>query len=111
MEYYFDVPNNAKKFPGRRRNTLPVVIDEDIKEAKQRDMAAAPQWLDLINDENNEERKAELIEEARCSILPQNISKFENFEDLIALRSHAGDRDEWKRIADLICKTQAEGDE
>ena len=31
MLYYFDKPANAKKFSGKRRLTLPIKIDEDIK--------------------------------------------------------------------------------
>ena len=32
MDYYFDVPVNAKKYSGRRRCNLPVCIDNDLKE-------------------------------------------------------------------------------
>ena len=33
MEHYFDIPVDAKKYSGRKRNTLPVVINADIKTA------------------------------------------------------------------------------
>ena len=36
MDYYFDVPTNAKKYSGRRRSTLPVCIDNDLKETAKR---------------------------------------------------------------------------
>ena len=38
MVYYFDPPHDAKKYSGRKRMTLPVVLDEDLKEtAKSKD--------------------------------------------------------------------------
>ena len=33
MHYYFDAPESSKKFPGRRRITLPICIDNDLREA------------------------------------------------------------------------------
>ena len=36
MDYYFDVPMNAKKYSGRRRSTLPVCINNDLKETAKR---------------------------------------------------------------------------
>ena len=39
MVYYFDPPQDAKKYSGRKRITLPVVLDEDLKEtAKSKDI-------------------------------------------------------------------------
>ena len=35
MDYYFESPENAKKFRGRKRITLPVSIDNDIKNANE----------------------------------------------------------------------------
>ena len=32
MNYYFHIPIKAKKYSGRRRSTLPVCIDNDLKE-------------------------------------------------------------------------------
>ena len=32
MNFYFEVPEKAKRFSGRKRKTLPVVLNEDIKE-------------------------------------------------------------------------------
>lgn len=31
MKYYFEIPKDAKKFPGNKRITLPTSIDQDIK--------------------------------------------------------------------------------
>ena len=33
MEFYFEIPREGKKFSGRKRCTLPVRINEDIKSA------------------------------------------------------------------------------
>ena len=33
MEYYFEIPNDRKKYRGRRRITLPVKIDSEIRNA------------------------------------------------------------------------------
>ena len=44
MRYYFDVPPNAKRYPGRRRTTLPVVIDEDIKKAARSNVIQVSQF-------------------------------------------------------------------
>ena len=35
MNCYFQCPTKVKKFRGRKRTTLPIVIDNDIKEAAQ----------------------------------------------------------------------------
>ena len=35
MTDYFQMPTNWKRYPRRKRCTLPVKIDEDLKEAKQ----------------------------------------------------------------------------
>ena len=31
MKYYFEIPQNAKKFPGMKRRILPEMINQDIK--------------------------------------------------------------------------------
>ena len=31
MHYYFDAPESSKKFPGHRRITLPICIDNDLR--------------------------------------------------------------------------------
>ena len=31
MEYFFDIPEKAKKFKGKRRCTLPMKLNEDVK--------------------------------------------------------------------------------
>ena len=33
MTYYFTIPEKAKRFSGRKRSTLPAILNEDIKEA------------------------------------------------------------------------------
>ena len=35
MQYYFNTPPKTKRFPGRKRATLPVILNEDIKEGVQ----------------------------------------------------------------------------
>ena len=71
MTYYFETPENNKKYPGRQRTTLPTVINEDIKEC------------------------------AKTHQLP--ISKFENQEQLIALRHLATDKKKWSELSSVIC--------
>lgn len=88
MDFYFDVPENAKKFPGKRRITLPVKLNEDIKEAAK---TCELKFYDLPNN------------------LDIVILQFEDLNDLKKLRRVAGDRDEWRRIASIIC-TDAEGE-
>ena len=45
MDYYFNVPLNAKKFSGRRRATLPVCIDNDLKDAAKHTQLPVQQFL------------------------------------------------------------------
>ena len=36
MKYYFTVPENAKRYSGRKRLTLPIILDQDIKTTMKR---------------------------------------------------------------------------
>ena len=51
MKHYFSIPERAKKFPGRKRNTLPTVINNDIKKA------AEIHTLPISNFESTEDLK------------------------------------------------------
>ena len=73
MQYYFEIPYNAKKFSGRKRMTLPVKIDEDI----------------TTHTMNNE-------------TLPGNVNGFKNLADLIKLREIAEDRETWKKLTEIV---------
>ena len=49
MVYYFDQPENAKKYPGRRRTNLPTTINEDIKESAKTNVLPVSQF-ESLND-------------------------------------------------------------
>ena len=48
--YYFTVPEKARKYPGRKRSTLPVILDEDIKQAAKSNHTLPISQLEDIND-------------------------------------------------------------
>lgn len=74
MEYYFTPKYNYKKFKGKTRASLPVVLDRDIKELHK----SYPNSIEM--------------------------TKFESIEDLQLARTLAKDREIWKKIVKMICK-------
>ena len=36
MDWYFEIPDNAKKYRGNQRRTLPVILHDDIVEANSK---------------------------------------------------------------------------
>ena len=75
MKCYFENYENKKRFRGRPRTTLPVVIEQDLKAANK------------VNP---------------CIL---NISILNSINDLRELQQLAQDREKWKEIVDLVCES------
>ena len=73
MDYYFEKPDGAKKFSGRKRMTLPVKLNEDITTC---------------------------IEQGRS--LPEDITSFQNKDNLTKIRNVAANRETWKQLQEVI---------
>ena len=52
MRYYFEKPFNSKKYSGRQRITLPVRINEDLKNCEKANNILVTNF-ETINDLNN----------------------------------------------------------
>ena len=73
MEYYFTSEISHKKYKGKPRMTLPVVLDKDIRKAS----IEYPGIIPLV--------------------------KFLTLDDLNIARTLAEDRDQWKKLTKLVC--------
>ena len=76
ISYYFEKPNKAKMFSGRKRMTLPLKIHNDIENC----------WKE-------------------GNIIPGGVKSFKSDDDLEKLRKSAADRETWKKITDVILST------
>ena len=75
MEDYFNVPENAKKYPGRKRNTLPIVIDNDIKTA-----SAKCRLIQFSKFEDSDDLQT-------LKLVANNISEWRKVCDLISIHA------------------------
>ena len=52
MREYFNIPEKHKKYSGRKRCTLPVIIDEDLKEAAVNNLLPVSKFENFIDLQN-----------------------------------------------------------